>query len=219
MQVFSTRTYERAIRKLLGEEARKEMEESIVADPGADRLSFGVPAVSASCDGPDRDAGSDCGGSAPSYFYHAGRPGAALTCRDGLRESGPRRPHAGGHEGVVASGRRDQEGDNGTMTAERTGLGLEIETALGEVLGHVRGETVLPCRIVDAPRRRPDCGAAQAVPIEPAEQFAERWRPRRAALQEWEQGRRVPDHDCAGVAHRHRPGARGRGQGARRRGK
>ena len=35
MQVFSTRTYERAIRKLLGEEARREMEESIVADPGA----------------------------------------------------------------------------------------------------------------------------------------------------------------------------------------
>ena len=33
MQVFSTRTYERAIRKLLGEEARREMEEAIVAAP------------------------------------------------------------------------------------------------------------------------------------------------------------------------------------------
>ena len=35
MQVFSTRTYERAIRKLLGEEARKQMEEAIVAAPDA----------------------------------------------------------------------------------------------------------------------------------------------------------------------------------------
>ena len=34
MRVFSTRTYERAIRKLLGEEARREMEESIVASSG-----------------------------------------------------------------------------------------------------------------------------------------------------------------------------------------
>ena len=37
------------------------------------------------------------------------------------------------------------------MTAERTELGREIETALGEVLAHVRGETELPCRIVDSP--------------------------------------------------------------------
>ena len=35
MRVFSTRTYERAIRKLLGGEARREMEESIVAAPDA----------------------------------------------------------------------------------------------------------------------------------------------------------------------------------------
>ena len=35
------------------------------------------------------------------------------------------------------------------MTAERTELGREIETALGEVRAHVRGETELPCRIVD----------------------------------------------------------------------
>ena len=37
------------------------------------------------------------------------------------------------------------------MTGERTELGREIETALGEVLAHVRGETELPCRIVDDP--------------------------------------------------------------------
>lgn len=35
------------------------------------------------------------------------------------------------------------------MKTERTQLGQEIETALGEVLAHVRGETDLPCQIVD----------------------------------------------------------------------
>ena len=37
------------------------------------------------------------------------------------------------------------------MTTERTELGREIETALGEVLAHVRDETDLSCRIVDDP--------------------------------------------------------------------
>ena len=37
------------------------------------------------------------------------------------------------------------------VTMERTDLGCEIETALGEVLAHVRGETGLSCRIVDDP--------------------------------------------------------------------
>ena len=38
------------------------------------------------------------------------------------------------------------------MTTERTRIGQGIETALGEVAAHVRGETaLLPCRIVDAP--------------------------------------------------------------------
>ena len=37
------------------------------------------------------------------------------------------------------------------MTEERTGAGHEIETALEEVLTHVRGEVALPCRIVDGP--------------------------------------------------------------------
>ena len=36
---------------------------------------------------------------------------------------------------------------------ERTHIGQEIETALGEVLAHVRGETALSCRIVDDPQR------------------------------------------------------------------
>ena len=38
-----------------------------------------------------------------------------------------------------------------TMTGERTDLGRQIETALGEVLAHIRGETALPCRMVDDP--------------------------------------------------------------------
>ena len=37
------------------------------------------------------------------------------------------------------------------MSTERTQLGQEIETALGEVLAHVRGEINLPTRIVGSP--------------------------------------------------------------------
>ncbi|MCY3819846.1 MAG: hypothetical protein OXH52_10870 [Gammaproteobacteria bacterium] len=37
---------------------------------------------------------------------------------------------------------------------ERTELGRDIETALCEVLDHVRGDTVLPRRIVDNPAGR-----------------------------------------------------------------
>lgn len=37
------------------------------------------------------------------------------------------------------------------MTTKRTSLGRDIETALGEVLSHVRGEIELPSRIVDDP--------------------------------------------------------------------
>ncbi len=33
---------------------------------------------------------------------------------------------------------------------DRTGIGQEIEAALGEV-AHVRGEAALPCRVVEAP--------------------------------------------------------------------
>ena len=37
------------------------------------------------------------------------------------------------------------------MTTERTPLGREIGTALGEVLTHMLGEVDLSCRIVDDP--------------------------------------------------------------------
>ena len=73
MQVFSTRTYDRAIRKLLGEKARNEMEESIVADPGAAPVIRGTGGIHKL-----RWAGSrrgKRGGIRTVYFYHAG-PGA-----------------------------------------------------------------------------------------------------------------------------------------------
>ena len=77
------------------------------------------------------------------------------------------------------------------MTAGRTELGILIETALGEVLGHVRGETALPCRIADpaadrivALRRR--LGLSR-------QKFADRFGLDVRALQKWEPGRRVPD--------------------------
>ena len=78
------------------------------------------------------------------------------------------------------------------MTGERTELGREIETALGEVLAHVRGETELPCRIVDDP------AAGRIVALRKRfrlsrQKFADRFGLDVRALQEWEQGRRVPD--------------------------
>ena len=69
------------------------------------------------------------------------------------------------------------------MTGERTEVGHEIETALGEVLAHVRGETELSCRIV-ALRKRFRLSR---------QKFAERFGLDVRAVQEWEQGRRVPD--------------------------
>ena len=65
MQVFSTRTYERAIRKLLGERARREMEDSVVAAPVI-RGTGGIRKL--------RWAGSGRGkrgGIRAVYFYHA----------------------------------------------------------------------------------------------------------------------------------------------------
>ena len=69
MRVFSTRTYERAIRKLLGEEARREMEESIVAAPDAAPVIRGTGGIRKL-----RWAGSGRGkrgGIRTIYFYHA----------------------------------------------------------------------------------------------------------------------------------------------------
>lgn len=78
------------------------------------------------------------------------------------------------------------------MTRQRTDVGLEIEEALGEVLAHVRGEVVLPDRIVDDP------SAARIVALRrrmrlSRRRFADRFGLDARAVQDWEQGRRVPD--------------------------
>ena len=70
MQIFSTRTYERAVRKLLGEEARREMEEAIVAAPDAAPVIRGTGGIRKL-----RWAGSGRGkrgGIRTVYFYRAG---------------------------------------------------------------------------------------------------------------------------------------------------
>ncbi len=70
MQVCSTRSYERAVRKLLGEEARKEMEDAIVAAPDAAPVIRGTGGIRKL-----RWAGSGRskrGGIRTVYFYHAG---------------------------------------------------------------------------------------------------------------------------------------------------
>lgn len=69
------------------------------------------------------------------------------------------------------------------MSTERTDAGLEIEAALDEVLAHVRGETELPRRIVTL-RKRMKLSR---------QKFADRFGLDARAVQDWEQGRRVPD--------------------------
>ena len=78
------------------------------------------------------------------------------------------------------------------MTTERTGIGQEIETALGEVVAHVRGEAALPCRIVDAPAADWVASLRKRLKLS-RQKFADRFGLDVRALQEWEQGRRVPD--------------------------
>lgn len=70
MQLFATRTYGRAIRKLVSEEARKEMETAIAANPGEAPIIRGTGGIRKL-----RWAGSGRGkrgGIRTIYFYHAG---------------------------------------------------------------------------------------------------------------------------------------------------
>ena len=78
------------------------------------------------------------------------------------------------------------------MTSERTPLGQEIEEALGEVLAHVRGEIALPCRIVDDPAAGRIRALRDGMKLS-RQKFAERFGLDARTLQDWEQGRRVPD--------------------------
>ncbi len=78
------------------------------------------------------------------------------------------------------------------MTEERTETGLGIEAALGEVLAHVRGETAFPCRIVDDPAAERIVALRKRMKLS-RQKFADRFGLDARAIQDWEQGRRVPD--------------------------
>ena len=78
------------------------------------------------------------------------------------------------------------------MKTGRTDLGREVEAALGEVLAHVRGETSLPCRIVDDPAAERIVALRKRMKLS-RQRFADRFGLDARAVQDWEQGRRVPD--------------------------
>ena len=78
------------------------------------------------------------------------------------------------------------------MTTRRTEVGREVEAALGEVLDHVRGATPLPCRIVDDPAAEHIVAIRKRMKLS-RQKFADSFGLDVRAVQEWEQGRRVPD--------------------------
>ena len=78
------------------------------------------------------------------------------------------------------------------MTTDRTGIGREIEAALGEVVAHVRGEAALPGRIVEPPAADWVVALRKRLKLS-RRKFADRFGLDVRAVQEWEQGRRVPD--------------------------
>ncbi len=78
------------------------------------------------------------------------------------------------------------------MTTNRTKVGREVEAALEEVVAHVRGEVDLPCRIVDDPSAQRILALRKRMKLS-RQKFANRFGLDARALQDWEQGRRVPD--------------------------
>ncbi len=78
------------------------------------------------------------------------------------------------------------------MTEKRTKVGREVEAALGEVLAHVRGEVDLPCRIVDDPSAERILALRKRMKLS-RQKFADRFGLDARAVQDWEQGRRLPD--------------------------
>jgi putative transcriptional regulator len=81
------------------------------------------------------------------------------------------------------------------MTKKRTFLGEEVEQALGEVLAHVRGESLLPHRLVDDPSADRIRSLRKRLKLTRKE-FAERFGLDFRAVQDWEQGRRIPDRSA-----------------------
>ena len=78
------------------------------------------------------------------------------------------------------------------MTAKRTPFGREVEQALGEVLAHVRGKTDLPCRLVDDPSAERIRAVRRRMKLS-RQAFADRFGLDARAVQDWDQGRRLPD--------------------------
>ncbi len=78
------------------------------------------------------------------------------------------------------------------MTEKRTKVGREVEGALSEVLAHVRGEVNLPCRIVDDPSAERILALRKRMKLS-RQKFADRFGLDARAVQDWEQGRRLPD--------------------------
>ena len=78
------------------------------------------------------------------------------------------------------------------MTMERTQVGQEVKEALGEVLAHVHGEVALPCRIIDDPAAEHILALRKRLKLS-RQKFADRFGLDARAVQDWEQGRRVPD--------------------------
>lgn len=78
------------------------------------------------------------------------------------------------------------------MTTKRTKVGREVEDALGEVLAHVRGEVDLSCRIVDDPSAERILALRKRMKLS-RQKFANRFGLDARAVQDWEQGRRLPD--------------------------
>ena len=77
-------------------------------------------------------------------------------------------------------------------TTERSALGEDIETTLGEVLDQVRGENELACRIVDDPAAERLVAIRKRLKLS-RRNFAERFGLDTRAVQDREQGRRVPE--------------------------
>ena len=78
------------------------------------------------------------------------------------------------------------------MTTERTQVGRDVEAALNEVLAHVRGEVELPCRIIDDPAAERIRALRKRLRLS-RQKFADRFGLDVRAVQDWEQGRRIPD--------------------------
>ena len=165
------------------------MEASPAAAPGAVSVIRGTGGIRTL-----RWAGSGRGkrgGIRTIYFYHADPEGVYLLTayakadRDNLTAADTRALSR-----LVAAIRREER--EGKMTEERTGVGHEIETALGEILAHVRGEVALPCRMMSAATTDRIVALRKRLKLS-RRQFADRFGLDVRALQEWEQGRRVPD--------------------------